>query len=281
MAEVQTLSYFNDTTNTYFLGDNQVALNTLSEPSSIDSDAQAFITATGISGTEATAINTLVIALKAGGFWTTQNAIYPMVGGTSTSCKYNLKNPANTDAAFRLSFVGGWTFSSSGAKPDGVSGTYADTFFQPATYLTTSNGSFSYYSFTNSASANSVEIGCTGATASSEINLATKFSDGNFYVFYANGGSGIANAVSNGFYINNKATNTEGWKNGSRLTNAGASTNMPTRNCYLGAENDGTTGYRNSARGCSYASMGGTLSDPAAYSTIVNNFQTTLGRNQY
>lgn len=280
MPEVQTASFLNNTTNTYFLGDRQVILNPF-EFAAFDADAQAFITATGISGTEATAINNLVVALKAGGFWTGLQAAYPMVGGTSTSCKFNLKNPLDTDAAFRLSFVGTWTFDSSGAKPNGASGTYANTFFSPATYQTTSNGSFSYYSFTNTAGANSVEIGSIGTAASSEINLATRFSDGNFYVFYGAAGLGFANSVSNGFYINNRAAQVEGWKNGTRVINGGTPTNMPSRNIYLAAENDGTTGYRNSARGCSFASMGATLSDPAAFSTIVNNFQTTLGRNQY
>jgi len=280
MPEVQTASFLNNTTNTYFLGDRQVILNPF-EFAAFDADAQAFITATGISGTEATAINNLVVALKAGGFWTGLQAAYPMVGGTSTSCKFNLKNPLDTDAAFRLSFAGTWTFDSNGAKPNGASGTYANTFFSPATYQTTSNGSYSYYSFTNTAGANSVEIGSIGTAASSEINLATRFSDGNFYVFYGAAGLGFANSVSNGFYINNRAAQVEGWKNGTRVINGGTPTNMPSRNIYLAAENDGTTGYRNSARGCSFASMGATLSDPAAFSTIVNNFQTALGRNQY
>jgi hypothetical protein len=281
MPEVTTQYYLgNDKIQYVALGDSPVATNPFTF-TDVDPDAQAFITATGISGTEATAINTLVVALKAGGFWTGLQAAYPMVGGTSTSCKFNLKNPLDTDAAFRLSFAGTWTFDSSGAKPNGVSGTYADTFFAPATYQTTSNGSFSYYSFTNNAGSDDVEIGCIGTAASSEINIAVRFSDGNFYVFYGAAGLGFANSVSNGFYINNRAAQVEGWKNGTRVINGGTPTNMPSRNIYLAAENDGTGTYRNSSRGCSFASMGATLSDPAAFSTIVNNFQTTLGRNQY
>ena len=54
-----------------------------------DADAQAFITASGISGTEATAINTLVVNLKSANIWTKMKALYPMVGGTATSCKFN------------------------------------------------------------------------------------------------------------------------------------------------------------------------------------------------
>ena len=268
-----------EVTQQLFLGTNEVfafyndrwsGINSYELPGN-DPDAQAFITATGISGTNATAINNLVIALKNGGFWTGLDAIYPMIGGTSTTCKFNLKNPLDTDGAFRLNFVGGWTFDSNGAKPNGVSGTYADTFYVPNSNQTTSNGSYSYYSFTNNAAADDVEIGCVNAANAFEINIATRFSDGNFYVFYGSAGGGTANTTSAGYYINNRATNVEGWKNGSRLINTGTPTGLPTRNIYLGAENDGTTGYRNSSRGCSFATMGDTISDPAAFSTIVNN----------
>ncbi len=41
-----------------------------------DADAQLFITATGISGTNATATNQLVIDLKAANIWTKMKAIY-------------------------------------------------------------------------------------------------------------------------------------------------------------------------------------------------------------
>ena len=93
-----------------------------------DPDAQAFINAAGITGTtQQSAINTLVVSLKANNIWTKFDAIYPMVGGTATTHKFNLKNPADTNAAYRLSFVGGWTHSSTGALPNGTNA-YADTF---------------------------------------------------------------------------------------------------------------------------------------------------------
>jgi hypothetical protein len=70
-----------------------------------DSDAQAFITATAITDTtQQNAIDALVIGLKTDLLWTKMLAVYPFVGGTATTCKYNLKNPLDTDAAFRLNF---------------------------------------------------------------------------------------------------------------------------------------------------------------------------------
>jgi len=256
-----------------------------------DPDAGAFINATGIGGIEAIAINNLVNQLKANGLWTPMLAIYPMVGGTAQSCKFNLVNPQDTNAAYRLNFNGTWTFSAQGAKPNGAAGTYADTNFSPVTKLTATNGHLSYYSFTNSAANGQVEIGSTDGAATNESLIAGNF-NGNFYVFWAgNGGAGggIGASDSSGFFINNKAygstSNDEGWRNGSLLINTGTSNQTtPTSNLYLGAENNsGATNYRNSDRGCCFSSFGYSIpsGQQANFTIIVNNFNKTLGRNTF
>ena len=95
--------------------------------SSVDPDAQAFITAAGITDpTQQSAINTLVVDLKSDGLWTKMIAIYPLVGGTASSQKYNLKDPRDLDVAYRLTFGGGWSHGSFGIGGNGVN-TYADT----------------------------------------------------------------------------------------------------------------------------------------------------------
>lgn len=106
---------------------------------SYDPDAQAFFTASGLTGaTELNAINQLVLDLKAANIWTKMKAIYPMVGGTAALHKWNLKNPLDTNAAFRLVFNGGWTHSNTGALPNGTNG-YANTFFNLSTNFTSAN----------------------------------------------------------------------------------------------------------------------------------------------
>ena len=95
--------------------------------SSFESDAQAFITAANITdSTQQTAINNLVIGLKADSLWTTLDAIYPFVGGTALKHKWNLKDPRDLDAAYRLQFNGGMTHSSNGILFNGTNG-WADT----------------------------------------------------------------------------------------------------------------------------------------------------------
>lgn len=109
-----------------------------------DADAQAFITATGISGTNASAINTLVIDLKAANIWTKMKALYPIIGGTATAHKFNLKDPRDLDAAYRLVFAGGVTHSSNGFAGNGTNG-WANTFVNPNTLFTSGFASIGVY----------------------------------------------------------------------------------------------------------------------------------------
>lgn len=101
----------------------------------LDPDAQTFITAAGITdSTQINAINTLVLDLKSYGIWTKMKAVYPFVGGSATSHKYNLKDPRDLDEAFRMVFNGGWTHDSNGVKANGIDG-WGDT-----KYSTLTNG---------------------------------------------------------------------------------------------------------------------------------------------
>jgi hypothetical protein len=111
---------------------NNRILNSFSIPSGggggpVDPDAQAFITAAGITDpTQQSAIDNLVIGLKADGLWTSMYAIYPVVGGTASTHKWNLKDPRDLNAAYRLQFNGGMTHSSNGILFNGTNG-WADT----------------------------------------------------------------------------------------------------------------------------------------------------------
>jgi hypothetical protein len=117
-----------------------------------DLDADAFLLATGITDPIiSAAICNLVVGLKTDGLWSQMTAIYPFVGGTATTHKYNLKDPRDLNAAYRLTFYGGWRHDSQGILGNGTN-TYADTYFAgnvqtvgiytPADY--NSNFSFGY-----------------------------------------------------------------------------------------------------------------------------------------
>ena len=110
-----------------------------------DSDAQAFVTAAGITNcTQKQAIDTLVIGLKADSLWTSLRAVYPFVGGTATTHKFNLKNPADTDVAFRMTFTGGVTHNANGVTFNGTTG-YSDTKFAIEDFASNTNLSYGFY----------------------------------------------------------------------------------------------------------------------------------------
>ena len=95
--------------------------------SGLDVSATAFSNASGITdATQKSAINTLVKDLKRFGLWSKIKAFYPFVGGTAESHKWNLIDPRDLDAAYRLTFSGGWTHNTSGIKGNNTN-TIADT----------------------------------------------------------------------------------------------------------------------------------------------------------
>ena len=116
---------------------------------SFDTDALAFFSAAGITdNTQKLAVDKLVKDLKSYGLWTKMYAIYPFVGGTATTHKFNLKNPVDSDGAYRLVFNGGWVHSSTGILGNGTN-TYANTKV-PMNLLPQNSAHLSIYSRTNS-----------------------------------------------------------------------------------------------------------------------------------
>ena len=253
--------------------------NIIVPTTSIDPDAQAFLTAAGITdATISSAINTLVVDLKGYNIWTKMQAIYPMVGGTATNHKFNLKNPLDTNAAFRLVFSGGWTHSSTGAKPNGTNA-YADSFYNPNTNLASVNSAhLSYYSRTNATGG--IEMGGGPVPL---LDLALNYSGA--------GGSNCWNMASfvthfnldsRCFMINSRtASNSfKVIKNGSVLVSStgAAGATKPNANLFLGKRN-----FDNlwSTKECAFASIGDGLLDTEAanFYTAVQNMQIALSRN--
>ena len=108
-------------------------------------DAWAFLDAAGItSSRQQRAVIDLVRGLKHAQLWSKMKAIYPFVGGTATTHKFNLKDPRDADAAFRLSFSGGWTHASTGADPNGTNA-WANSFINPSNNLSFNSTHLSIY----------------------------------------------------------------------------------------------------------------------------------------
>lgn len=252
----------------------------------LDPDAQAFITAASITDpTQQSAIDTLVTDLKGYGVWTKMKAIYPFVGGTASSHKFNLKDPRDLDAAFRLVFNGGWTHSSTGVQGNGVNG-YANTFFTPSVeYSLVDNAHFSIYSRLNQSQVD-VDLGVL-TNSGSYFSLAIYRSDqGNrtFYNLNSNTAAIVIDNNSVGFYNGTRSgTAQKGFKNGVMHANNTISGGaLSTSNVYISVINQNgnpVNGFY-SNKEYAFASMGDGLTDieAADFYTAVQAYQTTLSR---
>ncbi|HWK72187.1 MAG TPA: hypothetical protein VNS29_15240 [Burkholderiaceae bacterium] len=118
-------------------------------PVVIDPDATAFLSAAGITDpTVSTAVHKLADGMKKAGVWNLMQAIYPMAGGTAATHKWNLKDPRDVNAAFRLLFNGVWTHSATGAKPNGAAASYANPFYNMSVNSLQNDFHMSYYART-------------------------------------------------------------------------------------------------------------------------------------
>ena len=144
----------------------------------VDVDAQSFITAVGtLTSTEQTAVNDLVIDLKAGGVWAKKDAIYPLLGSTATSQKWNLKDARDLDAAFRISWTGSLTHGAGYIENTlGTLGNYANTHLIPSnlnTLMTTNDIGVSFWKSAHVSGGNYTEMGTEDTDTRPRIEMQT------------------------------------------------------------------------------------------------------------
>jgi len=211
--------------------------------------------------------------LKGYSLWSKFKAIYPLVGGTADKHKWNLKDPRDLDAAFRLTYTGTLTHNSLGitGSTDGACFTY----LQPSTILTASNNHLSLYCSTDTNGA-IVDMG-TDNYALYQRFFNNAYSDNPI----SNRISG-SNTTSLGFYVGTRTSTTSHklYKNASILA---SSTTLSTTALSSGTVTllmlHDATPY-NSNRRYGWFSIGDGLSDTeeANLYTAVQSYQTTLGR---
>jgi len=264
-----------------------------------DADAQAFITASGISGTEATATNQLVIDLKAANIWTKMKAVYPFVGNTASSQKFNLKDARDLNAAYRLVFSGGATFSANGVQFNGTN-SYADTFLIPSTAFANTNNHLSYYSRT-SANLGVTDMGAYWTNAPAIGTYTAVYSlgvgrsiDNNCVGYLSNNDPDrIAYTQTNAsgmFVLSRTATNSLKMyqnnilKQTNTVVASSVYNTLPQNSIFIGAMNyrdsGSTSVIQYSAKQCAFASIGNALTDAEAlaFYNAVQTFNTTLAR---
>ena len=200
--------------------------------------------------------------------------------------KYNLKDPRDLDAAFRLVFNGGWTHSSNGATPNGTNG-YADTFLNPNGTLSVDSIALSYYSRTQSTSISGGAMG-SGVSAIGNVNYLAPYYSAVSSKFFASGLypaniASSANTTTTGLVIGSKtAINSRKLYLNSTLLNTNSTSYSfayANNSFYLGALNYGSPQFY-SAFQCAFSTIGDGLTDTDAANlyTRVQAFQTALSR---
>jgi len=247
-----------------------------------DADVIAFILATGISDpTINTALCTLVTSAKANGWWDLCSAIYPMVGGLEETCKYNLKDPRDLDAAYRLTFVNSPTFSATGVDWNGTD-EYARTFLN-ASIL--SNAHLSYYSRENvNTGADQIDIG--GNDGSTTLWLSCYYNASGFTnPLSRNCSTSVllsgANATAAAYFMTSKTGTTNVlYKNGASEDSDVDAAATPNAEIYLGAFNNAGAPEFRTNRECAFATIGDGVDATMAADmyTDIQAFQTTLSR---
>jgi len=235
----------------------------------------AFATSTGITDTTIlNALNTFDTGLISNGLDTKMKALYPFVGGTANTHKFNFMDARDVDAAFRLTFSGGWIHSSTGAKPNGTN-TYADTKFIPLTNFTGNNGHISHYNRTNSSGVKR-DISAYAVVGTNNIYSYPNY-DGNNYSRMTGQEAAYGDSDSRGMYVLNKNSNvTSYYKNGSSKATTSSSSTMPEFVISIG----GGTGGNYSDRESAFVSIGDSLSisEASTFYTLVQALQTSLSR---
>ena len=267
---------------------------TPSRPASGTTEANAYLSAvvdaggTGITSTVSGATRTLFTSLVSNGLYDKMLAFYPMLGGNSSGCKFNGKNPVDTNGGYRLVFNGGWTFNASGATSNGTNA-YADTFLSGGT-ITARNNHLSVYMLNQNVytgtGKNWIGVANDGAPAS-YFSIGQEGTPRYFYGPEINNGiTSTVAPLSSGLNLISTTGLTQQnlYRNGVVIhTSSGNGDGTINASVVIGALNNNNSIIQYYDNTYAFATIGLGLSDAeqATLSTIINTFQTTLGRNTY
>lgn len=247
-----------------------------------DADALAFfnrVTTAGgsLSDTEKTAVNTLVVQMKADGTWSLMKAIYPMVGASAAACSRNLKSDD-----FNGSFSTGWTFASTGVNGNGTSA------FMNTNYIQNNDTSVSTNDFHQSVYINNF---VSGAAIQGVFDppagecLIIPLRSGNLTMNSNNlTDVNVANAISLGHFVcaRYQLNSLQYYISGvSKLSTTNTPSSVKSSlNYYLGLLNNNGTANFGSASRIAFSTIGQGLTPTQVsnFYTAVQAFQTTLSR---
>ncbi len=244
-----------------------------------DLNAKQFMYASGISNNQIKdAIYRLCIDLKMAGIFAKCTAIFPFVGGTATAHVVNLINPT-----LNGTFLGGMGHSANGIQGNGTNA-YMNTGVLGSA-LPQDNNHLSLYIRTNAQDTNAYDIG-TAVSGTRVLGFRSRKGDDNIDAYNNNLVimNGL-NTISQRLQLYQRtASNASAYYRDNILINSSSAASNGTSafNIFICTTNvSGTPQASYTTRQYAYASMGQsfTMQERTDYNTIINNFQTQLGRN--
>jgi hypothetical protein len=198
----------------------------------------------------------------------------------ASQMKYNLKDARDLDAAFRLTWSGGWTYSANGATPNGTNA-FADTKLA-TNILGLDSAHLSLYSRTNS-NGTIIDIGSSNsASAGYDFQLVSRFSNINYSILNSKSPTGFAQTTSLGFALVSRVLSTgyAYFLNNSKTSVTKASDTRNSFNIYIAARNTANVAEYFSNRETAFASIGDGLTDQDAQllNQITEKYQVALSR---
>ena len=252
----------------------QLGLIGSQEVTDFDADSVAFfnrvIAAGGtLSATEQTAVNTLVVTMKADGTWTPMKAIYPMVGASAAACAQNLRS-----SSFTGSFSSGWTFASTGVTGNGTSAEFLSN-FALNNFATKDSVAFGLYTRTNL-----FGIG-VGMTAKNNVEFYSYYNVGGLqisYLFDPNNDA-VARASYLGLNSHSRTSSSQKYmQSKTTITSFTSNVDATTLDGSIVKFAKTASGFDSNEYALFYISDGLNNTELLSLNTAIQAFQTTLSR---
>lgn len=259
-----------------------------------DPDAQTYIDAVlaaggSLSSPQQDAVNTLYVDLKANSLYSKIYAFWPQLGGVSNSNGLNAKSPGTHN----LVWNGGFTYTNTLTTGNGTTGyAYPDSFAINSWITNPLSFHVIGYQNTSNTPTGSDEHMMGSITSNGLLQVSPNngsYGGNTFYRFGDASFGTFSMPTKQGLHLINKSgsTTADWWKNGSKLysINSGNSPFDSGSPFYFWALYYQTAPYPTSYanQGYSFLSLGFGLTDGevTTMSSIINTFQTSLGRNTY
>ena len=249
----------------------------------LDADASAYIARAAITdATQKSAVNDLVVNLKAASLWTKGRAIYPFVGGSDTAHSKNLKADA-----YNITWSGAGVTHNANGITGNASTAYGTTGFDFATDGHATEASIYVYCRTSAATNNCDWIGAINSGSSNRAGLGNTGNSVALLGISSNGLGSSTIAVSSNFsrhVAGNRsgASAQELYADATQATNTEAFTSRCNNDIFLLARNANGAADKFTNSNLAFAWIGDSLTSGewSTFRGIIDTFQAALSRTK-